>query len=108
MHDILIKRGDQLPAIQSVLSDSTGIVNLAGATVDFIWKLRNVTGHVPKTGSATIVDEDAGVVKYSWAANDVTGAGMFNAEWQVTFSDSRTMSFPNNGYFMFEILSDLT
>jgi len=108
MHDILIKRGDQLPAIQSVLSDSTGVVDLTNATVDFIWKLRNVTGHVPKTGSATVVDETNGIVKYSWAANDVSGAGMFNAEWQVTFSDNRTMTFPNNGYFLFEIMQDLT
>lgn len=108
-YDFVTKVGDQEPPISATLEDEDGnakdLSNASG--VDFHMK-------DPKADSAK-VDADAtiegdgsnGEVSYSWAAADVDTAGDFEAEFEVTWSDGDTETFPKDGYLDIRILESL-
>jgi hypothetical protein len=45
---------------------------------------------------ATVLDAEAGTVKYSWGANDLSVPGDYECQWEVTFEDGKviTTAFP--------------
>ena len=103
-----IKRNDTGPAIiaTAVRKVDNSIVDLTGATVRF---------HMGRIGETRIVDAAAtlvtdgsdGKMKYSWVAADTDLAGVFSAEFEVTFSDATIETFPNGGYIEVRITEDL-
>lgn len=105
--DFYIKKDDRLPEIQAVLKDAENtVVNLSGATVRFIMSSK-LDGSVKVDEPASVVDAAQGLVKYAWASADTDTAGTFNAEWEVTFADNRSETFPNNKYNIVKITADL-
>lgn len=99
-----IKRNDTSPAIKVQCTDSTGTaIDLSGASVSF-----HMTddGDTIVNSSATIMDASNGKVKYEWSDGDTDSAGRYQAEFEVTYSDSSVETFPNNGFIVVEIHED--
>jgi hypothetical protein len=89
------------------LSDADeAVVDLTGAAVRFIMARKGATDALVDE-QATIVDADEGIVKYSWASGDTATIGKFIAEWEVTFLDGRSETFPNSTYLNVKITNDL-
>lgn len=99
--EFFIKRTDRLPILQSQFSDSAGYINLSGASVDFYYKLKP-TGTL-YSGTAVVTDATNGIVQYSWTTGDVYNAGVYWCEWRASFSNGKTVTFPNDSYITFEI-----
>ena len=84
-------QGDTAPDLQAIIheeDDDTVVVDLTGASVRF--QMRYEDGKRYKVNSAaTILDELAGSVSYSWAANDLSQPGTFIVQWEVTYPGGR-------------------
>jgi len=91
MADFYIKQGDTRPAIKAQLYNDSSEVDLTGATVRFI-----MGGVVD--AAATVTSALTGAVQYQWETADTVDAGSFEGEFEVTFSDGRIETYPNNGY----------
>jgi len=105
--DFTIKEGDRLPEIICNLQDAIGNkVPLTGATVRFILVDKG-TGTVKVNAAATIVNALNGQVKYSWATGDTDTSGSYSAEWEVTFGDGRSETFPNFKNLNVKVFKDL-
>lgn len=102
-----IKQNDTSPRLQATLKDGNGAaIDLTGASVNFHMRaLGSTTNKVD--GSATIADEDNGVVFYSWSASDTDTSGSFEAEFEVTYTGGAVETFPNNRYIQVEITDDI-
>jgi hypothetical protein len=97
-----IKQNDSSPAYETQLQDD------AGNAVD-ITGFNKIEFHMwdPDDGSVVVNDDDAGnvsatdaangKVKYDWQSGDTGTAGLYYAEWQVTYSDGTIETFPNDG-----------
>lgn len=105
--DFWIKQGDTAPDIEATLEDSSGsAVDLTNASsVDF--HMMDSAGNVTVDAAGTITDAANGKVKYNWASGDTDEAGTFQAEWEVTWSDSSTETFPNHDNLIISITSEI-
>lgn len=105
--DYVIKTGDRGPSITATLTDQAGVaVNLTGATVRFVMT-NNETGVVKVAAAATVVTPASGIVRYDWASADTDTPGLFDGEFEVTFSGPVVQSFPNNRHLVIWITGDL-
>ena len=100
-----IKQNDTSPSMLATLQDANGVaVDLTGATVNFY--MGNINGNVV-TSTATIVNAEAGLVRYDWVALDTADSGMYQAEFEVIFIGGTKETFPNNDYISVVIKPDL-
>jgi hypothetical protein len=103
MSEITIKRGDNkvifrdTPTINGVAMTSA---DLTGCTLKFLMRgIRNISQPATITGSATF--------EYQPTATDVGVSGIFKQEWELTFPDTKRLTFPSDGYNTVTILDDL-
>jgi hypothetical protein len=101
---VKIKSGDTSMAFTSTLLVDGIAVNLTGCSVLFL--LKSFQGS-ETSFAATVVSAVAGTVKYTVGNGFPAVAGKYRQEWQVTFSDSSALTFPNGAYNEVEILADL-
>lgn len=109
-----IKQGDRRPLFVVILKDdfgepTEGIVNLSSAT-SAVFNMRASTGGQAvkvSRGTATISNPTAGEVTYPWASADTDTSGNYVAEVEVTWSDGKVETFPNNGYFEITVTDDI-
>ncbi len=99
-----IKENDTSPAIQYQLTLGTG-QTLAGATATF--KMASINGGALKIDSAAVVDSAQDILSYQWVAGDTDSAGVYRAEFEVTYSDGKIETFPNGGYIQINVTPDL-
>jgi hypothetical protein len=101
-----MKRNDRLPVIKATLRDVDGVVDLTTATeVRFHMAVEGETAKVD--AAATILDATAGTVQYAWVAADTDTTGTYLAEFEVTWSDGRTETFPSGDYIVVKVRADL-
>ena len=100
-----IKRGDTLFFLEYILEGPTGL-NLTGASV--LFKMRNRNGAVVFSRAATVaVATGNPTVRYVWQAGDTTTAGLFEGEFEVTFSGGQIKTFPDPGFIPIRISEDI-
>jgi hypothetical protein len=105
-YDITIKRGDTRNAIKAILKDSSGNpVNLENCHVKFHMAPLNRPAVISR--AAHIENAAAGEVWVVWAPGETDVAGIYRAEFEVTYDDGRRETFPNDGYISIQILNDL-
>ena len=81
-------------------------INITGASV--LFKMRAVNSSSLKVNSsATITNASNGAVSYTFSASDTDTAGLFQGEFQVTFSGGAIETFPNSEYISINVLDDL-
>lgn len=91
-----IKQNDTSEALTATLNDSINTVfSLAGCTV--VFSMRSVQTGLIKVNraSVTIVDATNRKVAYAWAVGDTDTSGEFIAEFEVTFTTGKILTFPN-------------
>ena len=105
--DFYWKAHDTAPTIKVQLLDSAQApVNVTAATVKFIMTV--VGGSTPKTAAAgAIVDGPTGIVSYTPTGTDTDTAGIYNAEWEITYSGGSKQTFPDPGYNTVTVTADL-
>ena len=95
----VIKKKNTSPILQATLKDALGsAINLNSATVRF--RMRELGSTTLKVNQqAEIIDPAVnGVVRYAWQSSDVDSAGIFKAEFEVTYNDGRVETFPNEDF----------
>lgn len=107
MPDLTIRQGDTTPAMAATILDQNGAaVNLTGASVKFV--MRSLASAAPVVNAAaTVVSAGAGTVQYNWSSVDTAAAGLYMAEFHVTFSGGSTYTYPNVGYLDIEVAESL-
>lgn len=95
-----IKRGDTSPALRFALEPAVG---LTGASVQFQMRLR---------GGVTVIDAPGSIVEgatveYAWVAADTAEAGLYEAEFRVTYADGAVETFPNSGFLTVRVAEDV-
>lgn len=113
--DFSIKTGDTASDIYATLENSGGTaVDIQGASITF--KMGPISGGTLTVASAAInaqngagtLDGSIGDVIYSWGTSTVpTTAGLYIAEWEVTFTNGSVQTFPNNSYTLVGVTGDL-
>jgi hypothetical protein len=103
-----VKQNDTASAITRTLEDAAGAaVNLTGATVKFL--MRPINGTTNKVSAAATIVGSAtlGNVSYAWTGTNTDTAGLYIAEWQVTYAGGAIQSFPNGAYDLVLISAEL-
>ena len=102
-----IKQHDRSPAFSVTLEAPAGTaIDLTGCSVKFIMTLDGATT-AAVSAAATIDSAADGEVSYSWGATDTETAGLYRAEFEVTFAGGTKRTFPANDYLYINILPDL-
>ncbi len=111
--DFAIKTGDTQSSIFATLENSGGTpVDIQGASI--IFRMAPIAGGAAiVAGTATnaqvgagTVDGSRGDVTYAWAGPLGT-AGLYCAEWEVTYAAGGTQTFPNEGYSLILVTGQL-
>lgn len=108
MSTFYMKQNDTSPAIKIECADGDDtVIPVTGATVKFF--MRASDGTVKVNGDGVVVDGPNGIIQYDWdgGAGDTDTVGVFNAEFQVTFSGGEIETFPNKGYISIVIGDDI-
>ena len=93
--------------MSGTLKDAAGnAIDLTAATVRFHMKKISQTT-VKVDGSATVLDDDAGRVRYAWQTGDTDTPGTFQVEFEVEYSTGEIETFPNDGFLAIEIIDDI-
>jgi len=102
-----IKRRDTSPAFRAILKDAAGVAVDITGNLGVRFHLFSKYGVQIVDAAATVNDAAAGDVQYEWQTADTVLAGIFKAEFEVTYSDGTIETFPNNGYEKVYIDEDL-
>jgi hypothetical protein len=107
MATFVIKQNDTSPSIEATLTNiNGGAINIASASVRF--HMKNMSNNVLTVDQpATIVNAANGIVRYAWQAADTQTPGMYNCEFEVTYSDNSIESFPNDDKIIVSIESEI-
>lgn len=93
---ISIKQGDTRHAIRAALKTLDGIpIDLIGAKI--IFKMSN--RYVGLLIDREAVYETDGKVHFVFQDGETDAPGLYEAEFQVTYSDGRVETFPHSGKF---------
>lgn len=106
--DFFWKQNDTTTAITRTLENAVGAADdLTGATIKFL--MRPINGTTPKINAAatTVGSATLGNVSYTPTGTDTNTAGLYIAEWQVTYAGGAVQSFPNGGYDLILISPEL-
>jgi hypothetical protein len=102
---VQLKRNDTKDTISYTVSNLDGtVVNLTGASVKFIMGKNKM---LLTNAAATIADAATGKVEYTLTDADTLLDGTFNAEFEVTFSDGKSKTYPSNGYILVNIQANI-
>ena len=104
-----VKQNDTAPSIRATLKDGDDqVIDLTGATVRF--HMRTIGGTTAKVDSevSVVIPATDGIVQYDWIAADTDTIGTYQAEFEITYTNGRIETFPNNGYIRVEITDDIT
>lgn len=104
-----IKQNDTAPSLEVALKGSNGRArNLENASaVRFHMSKENNLGDVITDGVCAITNSIKGIVSYSWQAGDTANTGVFNAEFEVQYSNGQIETFPNSSFIKVIIKEEL-
>lgn len=107
MATFVIKQNDTSPSIEATLTNINGVaINLSSCSVRF--HMKNMTNGVLIVDQpATIVNAVNGVTRYAWQSADTQKPGMYNCEFEVTYSDNSIETFPNDDKIIVSIESEI-
>ena len=103
---VYMKQNDTMPRRVYALKHNGTAVDLTGATVKFIMRAQG-SSSTKVNASATVSDQTNGLVYYAWSSSDTDTTGEYEAEFQVTYSDSTVETFPNSGNIRIKIVDDI-
>ena len=106
MDSFSIKRGDTAPAIRRSFSTAAGPLEIpADASVVFSMA-EAVTGRLVVDRQRCRIEKDNTVV-YFWQDEDTAVAGLYEAEFEITYADGSVETAPNGGFIVVNITRDI-
>ena len=106
MQTFTIKRNDTGPRLLFALTPADEI-DLTGATVRFSMRSRAGVLVVNRVVAVIITETGTPTVAYDWQPADTATAGVYEAEFEVTYSGAAVETFPNNGYISIIVADDI-
>jgi hypothetical protein len=107
--DFTIKQNDTLPVLSLTLTDSGGFPFDLRYTSGVYMRMQKRGAQYAKIGRfVTVVDDVNGQVKHVWQAGDTDEVGVFRTEFEATDSLGRIQTYPNDGYYLVEVIDDIT
>ena len=107
MSDFYIKQNDTSPAIKVTCRDSdNNPIVVTGATVRFHMRLKS-DGTVKVDDAGSVISGTDGTIQYAWSAGDTDTAGLYEAEFELTYTDTTIETFPNDGYISVTVTDDI-
>ena len=101
MSDFYFSYPDRLPILRSNLTDDNGYIDLTTASsVSFIYQIKSRASPA-QTGSASIISAVSGLVEYQWGTGEQISGAVYYGQWRASFSNGKQLSFPNDGYIVF-------
>nr|BDD47229.1 hypothetical protein 3 [Bacillaceae bacterium] len=102
---VQLKRNDTKDGIQYRITAPNGEpIDLTGTSIRFLMGKGNT---LLTNAPATILDAENGYVIYYLTDTDTLKAGVFHAEFEVTYSDGKIKTYPSNGYINVNIKANL-
>lgn len=99
--DFGVKVGSTGNLLNAVLEDGAGLPIPLNSGIDNVkLYMRSLDSDVNKVNGATCTIRDDGTeplkgsVEYAWAAGDIDTAGVYNAEFKITFSNGKVIRVP--------------
>lgn len=101
-----IKQNDTLPNLDAQLIDATGNpLNLDLCGVHF--HMANYRGIEKINRPVTVTNIATGEVRVEWQTGDTEEIGTYKCEFEVNMPDGKTLTVPNDGYFLISIVKEL-
>lgn len=103
-----MRQNDTAPFLQATLKDENGLaVDLTGATV--VFSMRDASTQTLKVNESTanVTSPTDGEVQYEWNTGDTDTVGSYEAEFEVTYSDSTIETFPNTTYIEIDVIEEV-
>lgn len=113
MADYVVKTGDTAPSLADTLKDNAGnAVNLQGATIRLVVRrgfrrLARIAAAAVNAQNGDGSDGSKGKVRYDQTATDLVDPGLYNVEWEVTYSNGKIETFPNGRHATLLVTGDL-
>lgn len=90
-----LKQNDTSPTLDAILTNAAGeVVDVTNASVRFHMQRLGATT-LKIDAAATVVDGEAGHVRYTLQPGDTDTPGSYKAEYEVTFLDGSVETFKN-------------
>lgn len=108
--DFSIKRNDTDPPIRGTVADGNGNpIDLSDVvSIRFLMRILSDTPVNDKVAAAAeIEDISSGLISYSWTVGDTDTSGTYVGEMEMTKTDGRIETVPNDGYTIIQITDDL-
>ena len=106
MNEIVLKKSDILPVLETTISGANGVIDLSNVTGTFFVYKQRFSGAMT-IRSGTIVSATSGLVRYTWTNSDNLSVGPYFAEWRLYQTGAAMRSYPSDGYLSIEIVSGL-
>ena len=100
-----LKEGDTSPSLLYALSPAT--VDLTGASVVFNMRRKGDAVKVNRAAAMIVTTTGTPTVRYDWNAADTDTAGIYEAEFEVTYSGGAVETFPNSDFIAVLISGDI-
>lgn len=102
-----VKQNDLSPSILVTLYDGDGVVQDITGNLGVRFHMRDAAGTTKIDAAMTVVSAGDGQVRYDWVSGDTDTVGVYQAEVEVTYADSKPETFPNFGYITVTIDDDI-
>jgi 5-hydroxyisourate hydrolase-like protein (transthyretin family) len=107
--DFTIKQNDTLPDLHLQLTDSGGFPFDLRYTAGVRMRMMKRGAQYAKIGRfVTVTDDVGGRIKHVWLAGDTDEVGVFRTEFEATDSLGRIQTYPDDGFYLIEVVDDLT
>lgn len=103
---IWVKQGDRLPVLEVGLSyDDGSVIDLTGGAVQFQYRRVGATTIVGR--SMTVTNPSGGIVQYAWITDDTATPGRYEAGFEITFADGKTLTVPTKSHVPMFVFDDI-
>lgn len=103
-----LKQNDTAPSMEAVLTDSKGKARVLTNAAAVKFHMSSEKGvNVVSNGACSIVNPGRGIVAYAWQPGDTATAGIYNAEFEVQYTNGTVETFPNSSFIKVIIKEEL-
>lgn len=104
---IKVKRGDVGVIFDDTLTSNGEPIDLTDADVMFILRASRGAGPALVDALASVLDAEAGTVRYVSSDGDLDYPGLYEQEWEVRYDSGDRFTVPSGGYNLLLVLADL-
>lgn len=101
--ELSIREGATYPPVTATVKDQYGDTYILTDVDTATFTMYNGEGTKIDSANASIVDANAGTVKYEWSTGDTDTSGTYSAYFEITFNDGSVMIAPSTNVLKIEV-----